>query len=78
VPPRSIEQKTPASGPHGRVADEAGDIWFTANFAGYIGKLDPKTGVRSSSIACPMALAIRICRCSTRPEIFGSRTWGRT
>ena len=32
------------SGPHGLVADRDGNIWFTANFAGYIGKLDPGTG----------------------------------
>jgi virginiamycin B lyase len=35
---------TPMSGPHGLVADRDGNIWFTANFAGYIGKLDPGTG----------------------------------
>jgi virginiamycin B lyase len=35
---------TPMSGPHGLVADRDGNIWFTANFAGYIGKLDPSTG----------------------------------
>jgi virginiamycin B lyase len=34
----------PMSGPHGLVADRDGNIWFTANFAGYIGKLDPSTG----------------------------------
>jgi len=32
------------AGPHGLVADEDGNIWFTANFGGYIGKLDPRTG----------------------------------
>jgi virginiamycin B lyase len=32
------------SGPHGLVADREGNIWFTANFGGYIGKLDPRTG----------------------------------
>ena len=41
---KECRTKTPASGPHGLVADEAGNIWFTANFAGYIGRLDPKTG----------------------------------
>ena len=35
---------TPMSGPHGLVADRDGNIWFTANFAGYIGKLDVATG----------------------------------
>src|SRR5271155_3889188 len=35
---------TPDSGPHGLAADQEGNIWFTGNFAGYIGKLDPKTG----------------------------------
>ena len=34
--------KTPDSGPH-LVADRAGNIWFTVNFKGYIGKLDPRT-----------------------------------
>ena len=32
------------SGPHGLVADKDGNIWFTANSKGYIGKLNPKTG----------------------------------
>ncbi|MGH7792452.1 MAG: virginiamycin B lyase family protein, partial [Thermodesulfobacteriota bacterium] len=36
--------KTPNSGPHGLVADQEGNIWFTANYKGYIGKLNPKTG----------------------------------
>jgi virginiamycin B lyase len=31
-------------GPHGLVADAGGDIWFTAQLAGYVGRLDPKTG----------------------------------
>ena len=35
---------TLSSGPHGLVADKDGNIWFTGNFAGTIGKLDPKTG----------------------------------
>ena len=39
--------KTPGSGPHGLVSDPNGNIWFTANFKGYIGKLDPKTGAIS-------------------------------
>ncbi len=42
---KEYRTKTPNSGPHGLVADADGNIWFTANFAGYIGKLDPKTGV---------------------------------
>jgi virginiamycin B lyase len=32
------------SGPHGLLADHGGNLWFTANFGGYIGKLDPRTG----------------------------------
>ena len=36
--------KIPNSGPHGLVADKQGNIWFTANYKGYIGKLDPGTG----------------------------------
>jgi virginiamycin B lyase len=36
--------KTPDSGPHGLAADKDGNIWFTASFKGYIGKLDPETG----------------------------------
>jgi virginiamycin B lyase len=31
-------------GPHGLIADAQGDIWFAAQLAGYVGKLDPKTG----------------------------------
>ena len=31
-------------GPHGLIADRDGNIWFTAQLAGYVGKLDPKTG----------------------------------
>ena len=31
-------------GPHGLIADKDGDIWFTAQLAGYVGRLDPKTG----------------------------------
>ena len=41
---KEYRTKTPNSGPYGLVADADGNIWFTANFAGYIGKLDPKTG----------------------------------
>src|SRR5260370_42663229 len=35
---------TPHGGPHGLVADQAGNIWYTANAGGLIGKLEPKTG----------------------------------
>jgi virginiamycin B lyase len=31
-------------GPHGLTADSSGNIWFTAQLAGYVGKLDPNTG----------------------------------
>jgi virginiamycin B lyase len=31
-------------GPHGLVADRDGSIWFTAQLAGFVGKLDPRTG----------------------------------
>jgi virginiamycin B lyase len=31
-------------GPHGLIADADGNIWFTAQLAGFVGKLDPKTG----------------------------------
>jgi virginiamycin B lyase len=31
-------------GPHGLIADASGDIWFTAQLAGYVGRLDPETG----------------------------------
>jgi virginiamycin B lyase len=41
---KEYRTKTPNSGPHGLAADENGNIWFTASFQGYIGKLDPKTG----------------------------------
>jgi len=36
--------RLPESCPHGLVADRDGNIWFTAIFKGYVGKLDPKTG----------------------------------
>src|SRR3970282_1378455 len=36
--------KTPRSMPHGLAADKEGNIWFTAQGGGYMGKLDPKTG----------------------------------
>src|ERR1700730_18152270 len=39
---REYQLKTPGSGPHGLVSDGNGNIWFTANFKGYIGKLRPK------------------------------------
>jgi virginiamycin B lyase len=41
---RTFPLKTPGSGPHGLAADREGNIWFTANYKGYIGRLDPKTG----------------------------------
>ena len=41
---KEYRTKTPDSGPHGLAADKDGNIWFTASFQGYIGKLDPKTG----------------------------------
>ena len=31
-------------GPHGLIADTDGNIWYTAQLAGFVGKLDPKTG----------------------------------
>src|SRR5208337_24373 len=43
--------KTPDSGPHGLVSDKDGNIWFTANYKGYIGELNPRTG---EVIAFPM------------------------
>jgi virginiamycin B lyase len=36
--------KTPHTAPHGLIEDKDGNIWFTGNNAGLIGKLDPKTG----------------------------------
>ncbi len=35
---------TAGARPHDPLAYADGSIWFTGNFAGYIGKLDPKTG----------------------------------
>src|SRR6266571_3343646 len=35
---------TPGSRPHDPLATRDGNIWYTANAAGLIGKLDPKTG----------------------------------
>ena len=40
---RSYSLKTKDSGPHGLAEDRGGNIWFTANYKGYIGRLDPKT-----------------------------------
>lgn len=31
-------------GPHGLIADAGGDIWYTAQLAGFVGRLNPKTG----------------------------------
>src|SRR5262249_24897076 len=36
--------KTPQTGPHGLTEDDGGNIWFTGNARGLIGKLDPRTG----------------------------------
>src|SRR3984893_15492369 len=33
--------------PHGLAADKDENIWFTASFQEYIGKLDPKTGTNT-------------------------------
>jgi virginiamycin B lyase len=41
---REYHLKIPGSGPHGLVADKKGDIWFTANAKGYIGRLNPQMG----------------------------------
>jgi virginiamycin B lyase len=41
---REYPLNIPNSGAHGLVADLDGNIWFTANSKGYIGKLDPRTG----------------------------------
>lgn len=34
-------------GPHGLIADEEGDIWYTAQLAGFVGRLDPRTGAQT-------------------------------
>ena len=34
-------------GPHGLIADRDGNIWYTAQLAGFIGKLDPATGAQT-------------------------------
>ncbi len=31
-------------GPHGLIADNDGNIWYTAQLAGFVGRLDPRTG----------------------------------
>jgi virginiamycin B lyase len=47
-PLKKLEQTTKflpyGVGPHGLIADKDGNIWFTAQLAGFVGKLDPKTG----------------------------------
>ena len=45
---QGVPDEIPDSGPHGLTADAAGNIWFTANSAAYIGKLDPKSGAISA------------------------------
>jgi virginiamycin B lyase len=34
-------------GPHGLTADRDGNIWYTAQLAGFVGKLDPATGAQT-------------------------------
>src|SRR5437764_1138740 len=41
---KKCTHRTGSSGPHGLVADTAGNLWFTANSKGYIGKLVPQPG----------------------------------
>ena len=36
--------KRAQTAPHGLIEDRDGNIWFTGNFAGLIGKLNPRTG----------------------------------
>ena len=36
--------RRPDSGPHGLAPDKQGNIWFTANYKAYIGRLDSRTG----------------------------------
>ena len=45
--------KTPNPRPHGLTEDSAGNIWYTGNGKGTVGKLDPKTGDRSPNIPMP-------------------------
>ena len=42
---REYTLKSAFTGPHGLVDDKAGNIWFTGNLTGLIGKLDPNTGI---------------------------------
>ena len=52
----NIRLKTTKSGPHGLVSDASGNIWFTASFKGYVGKLDPMTGdIREFPLPDPKA-----------------------
>ena len=69
---KEFRPPTPGSGPHGLVEDKDGNIWFTANSKGYIGKLDPKTG-SSPNTSCPPTRAIRTRLCSIRKASSGSR-----
>src|SRR4051794_22617053 len=41
---KEFELKSPRTGPHGLAEDREGNIWFTGNSSGVIGRLDPKTG----------------------------------
>ncbi|MFY9755778.1 MAG: hypothetical protein WAK37_07515, partial [Pseudolabrys sp.] len=42
---REYSLKSAHTGPHGLAEDKDGNIWFTGNNLGLIGKLDPKTGI---------------------------------
>ena len=42
---REYTLKSAFTGPHGLVEDKSGNIWFTGNLLGLIGKLDPATGI---------------------------------
>ena len=50
---REFTLKTPHTGPHGLAEDKDGNIWFTGNNLGLIGKLDPKHRHHRISAAGP-------------------------
>ena len=60
-------------GPHGLVADAGGSIWFTAQLAGYVGKLDQRRAPPWTTRCPTQPPVIRTRRSSIRKGRCGSR-----
>ena len=70
---REFQLKTPDSGPHGLVADRAGNIWFTANFKGYMGSSIREQAKSPNTPCLTRVRTTRIRPCSTRKDLFQLR-----